>query len=419
MVDNCFDLILTEINKLNAHLPHSLQLALSSKSEKANVVADGISGAGYGIMDDTDVEEEDVVLMTLALKRGEAFVLTSLNGKSKSAYHNHVYVDSGATHSISPIIEYFDPVSLKQLKSPVIIRVGNNKTLLATAVGNLPYFFNVGDAVRKGVVMDILYCADITTTLVSASQLNARGNKVVLDGPDSRIIHKPSGRTVVHMHLTKEGLYRLDASPHLSKVLISLAASLQSLDINDLHRRLGHLAFDECKKLVYRGLIEGVDALCGQQDFCLGCIEGKIHQAPFHTSTSIMTNKPHHVHSDLAGLFPFSIHGSKYFVIFFNEFSKKLWGYFMVRKSETFAKFKEWKAMVELQSGHVLQEFQSNNGGEYLSSNFDAYLKSSRIIHRTSTAYTPQQNSKAEHSICTILERALSMLHSVNLSDGF
>ncbi len=67
--------------------------------------------------------------------------------------------------------------------------------------------------------------------------------------------------------------------------------------------------------------------------------------------------------------------------------------------------------MVELQSGCVLQEFQSDNGGEY--------LKSSRIIHHTSTAYTPQQNGKAEHSICTILECALSMLHSVNLLDGF
>src|SRR5258706_2229529 len=84
-----------------------------------------------------------------------------------------------------------------------------------------------------------------------------------------------------------------------------------------------------------------------------------------------------------------------------------------------FAKFKVWKAMAELQSGHVLREFQSDNGGEYIGSDFKAYLKLSGIHHRTSTAYTPQQNGKAERSICTILEHALSMLHSANLSDRF
>src|SRR5258706_1144825 len=84
-----------------------------------------------------------------------------------------------------------------------------------------------------------------------------------------------------------------------------------------------------------------------------------------------------------------------------------------------FAKFKVWKAMAELQSGHVLREFQSDNGGEYIGSDFKAYLRLCGIHHRTSTAYTPQQNGKAERSICTILEHALSMLHSANLSDRF
>ena len=41
------------------------------------------------------------------------------------------------------------------------------------------------------------------------------------------------------------------------------------------------------------------------------------------------------------------------------------------------------------------------------------------IIHCTSAAYMPQQNGKAEHSNCTILECALSMLCASNLSDGF
>ena len=91
----------------------------------------------------------------------------------------------------------------------------------------------------------------------------------------------------------------------------------------------------------------------------------------------------------------------------------------MTRKSNMFTKFKEWKAMVELQSGHTLWEFQSDNGGEFISSDFKSYLRSMGILHCTSMAYMPQQNGKAKCSICMILKQALSMLQSVNLSDGF
>ena len=47
----------------------------------------------------------------------------------------------------------------------------------------------------------------------------------------------------------------------------------------------------------------------------------------------------------------------------------------MARKSDMFGKFKEWIAMAELQSGSVLREFQLDNGGEYSSTDFKAYLK--------------------------------------------
>ena len=231
--ENCFDSILSEISKLNARLPRSLQLSTPPKSEWANVVSEG--GSVHGVLDTPD-DNNDVTLLAMALQRGEAFVSTSLSGKVKSAYRDHVYVDSGATWSISLVIKYFNPASLKQLKSPVVIRVGNNKTLLATAIGSIPFLFNVGDVVKKGVVTDILYCTDIATTLISASQLNACRNQVILNGPESRIVHKPSRKMVAHMHLTSSGLYCLDATLHPSKVFLSLATSLRSLDINDLHR---------------------------------------------------------------------------------------------------------------------------------------------------------------------------------------
>jgi len=439
-VDSCYEHILSEVRRMNKRLPRSLRLTSPPRAGKANLVSDEVptareelatfsaagavvhsSSLGIEIVDHrgNSDSEGDIALMAAATDKGEVFVSATLNNKAKLAYCDHAYVDSGASCSLSLIIHYFDPATLKQLKTPVIIHVSNNKALLATAVGDIPFLFNIGDSVKKGAVKDVLYCVDIATTLISASQLNACGNKVVLNGSASHIVNKPSGKTITHMYFTKSGLYHLDASPNPSKVFVSLAASLRSMDINDLHRRLGHLAFDDCKKLVYRGMVEGVDALWGQQVFCPGCVQGKIHRAPFHVSSSFTNNKLHRVHSDLAGPFPQSLHGCRYFVIFFDEFLKKLWVYFMARKSETYTKFRDWKAMAELQVERKLKEFQSDNGGEYVNSNFEAYLRSEGIVHHTSMAYMPQQNGKAERSIRTILEHAISMLHNTNLSNGF
>ena len=89
MVDSCFDLILAEIGKLNTCLPCSLQLSSPPKFKRANVVSDGISGMSHGIMDDRDNpdEEDDIVLLTMALKRGEVFVSMSLNTVVADCFH--------------------------------------------------------------------------------------------------------------------------------------------------------------------------------------------------------------------------------------------------------------------------------------------------------------------------------------------
>jgi hypothetical protein len=42
-----------------------------------------------------------------------------------------------------------------------------------------------------------------------------------------------------------------------------------------------------------------------------------------------------------------SIGDSFYFLTFIDDFSRKIWIYFLIHKSETFAKFKEFKAEAE------------------------------------------------------------------------
>ncbi len=49
--------------------------------------------------------------------------------------------------------------------------------------------------------------------------------------------------------------------------------------------------------------------------------------------------------------------------------------YFLKRKDEAFEKFVEWKTMVENESGVKLKALRTDNGGEFISSRFQSYLK--------------------------------------------
>jgi len=70
-----------------------------------------------------------------------------------------------------------------------------------------------------------------------------------------------------------------------------------------------------------------------------------------------------------------SIGGSCYFLTFIDDYSRKTWVYFLKQKSETFAKFKEFKALVENQSDRQIKVLRSDRGGEYYSKAFHEYCK--------------------------------------------
>ena len=70
-----------------------------------------------------------------------------------------------------------------------------------------------------------------------------------------------------------------------------------------------------------------------------------------------------------------SMSQAKYVLTFIDEFSKYCWVYFLKHKFEVFDLFKVFKALVENQSRRKLKILRSNNGGEYVKSEFIQYCK--------------------------------------------
>lgn len=103
------------------------------------------------------------------------------------------------------------------------------------------------------------------------------------------------------------------------------------------------------------------------------------------------------------------------FLTFIDDLSRKVWVYLIKAKSECFERFKEFKALVEKEAECSMKVLRSDNGGEYTSNQFEAYLKAQGIVHQTSTPHTPQQNGVAERANRTIVEMARSMIYGQKL----
>ncbi|KAL0849649.1 hypothetical protein ABMA28_013903 [Loxostege sticticalis] len=111
--------------------------------------------------------------------------------------------------------------------------------------------------------------------------------------------------------------------------------------------------------------------------------------------------------------------GARYFVTFIDDFTRKVFVYLLTNKSDVFNKFKEFKAYAENQLSTTIKILRTDNGREYLSNDFQTFLKKSGIIHQTSVPYTPQQNGLAERMNRTLLERARCMIINASLQKQF
>jgi len=181
-------------------------------------------------------------------------------------------------------------------------------------------------------------------------------------------------------------MYQLNCEAHLQSDRTALAEVHQtsigkddsSSQMNLWHRRLGHLNEKQLTQAVEKGLIKGVKfSETGRLNFCEGCVEGKMSRKPLKPVGGIKsTRKLQMVHSDVCGPMPIqSFARKRYFVTFVDEYSQCVKVYFINQKSEVLQMFKEFEAAATNEAGCHIGTLRTDNAGEYMSSEFEKYLK--------------------------------------------
>ncbi|KAH9136198.1 hypothetical protein AeRB84_018561 [Aphanomyces euteiches] len=110
---------------------------------------------------------------------------------------------------------------------------------------------------------------------------------------------------------------------------------------------------------------------------------------------------------------------SRYFLTFTDDFSRYGFVFFLKQKSDTLQCFKDFNAYCNTQFGQTVKCLRSDNGGEYISTSFAAYLHDNRIRHEKTVPHTPEQNGVSERMNRTLVECARAMLHFCNAPPRF
>jgi transposase InsO family protein len=105
----------------------------------------------------------------------------------------------------------------------------------------------------------------------------------------------------------------------------------------------------------------------------------------------------------------------RFVLIFVDDFSHFTWIYFLRKKYEVFQHLKDFKALVETQSGKKIKVLLTDNGGEYVNHEIHNIFHEAGIQLQHTVPYTPQQNEVAEQKNRSLKEMASCMLHAKSL----
>ena len=144
---------------------------------------------------------------------------------------------------------------------------------------------------------------------------------------------------------------------------------------------------------------------------CVSCQLGKQPALPFNTSESISTDIFDLIHSDVWGPSSVSsIGGSRYFVVFVDDYSCYSWIFNMKHRFELLQVYSNFTKMVETQFSKRIKIFRFDNAFEYTQYAFQAILHSYGTIHQLTCPGNSQQNGRAERKLRHILDTIRALL---------
>nr|GEV65968.1 zinc finger, CCHC-type [Tanacetum cinerariifolium] len=306
------------------------------------------------------------------------------------------WIDSGATTHVCKDRCWFK--TYEPVEDGSILYMGDDHFTPVYGKGSVALEFSS----RKTITLfNVLYIPKLRKNLVSSLMLNKCGYKQVYES-DKYIFSKSC--VFVGFGYYNNGMFmlNLDKVPDDSD---SVYMSFSTIVNSSLwHTRLGHVHYKRILEMSKDDLIPAIDE---NLEKCTTCMLTKITRQPFKSITrkSVILEL---IHSDLCDFHATpSLGNKKYVITFIDDASRFCDVYLLHAKDEALDKYRIYKTEVELQQNDLIKTLRTDRGGEYYDPVFFQFV---RIIHETTTLYTPQQNGVAKRKNRALKEMVNSML---------
>ncbi|WVY99219.1 hypothetical protein V8G54_031370 [Vigna mungo] len=289
------------------------------------------------------------------------------------------------------------------------IRFADNSTIQAEGVGKILIKCKDG----KSIYMhNVLYVPMMKSNLLSLGQLLERGFTMKMQERHIEVFDKK-----------QQLIFKAPASRNRTFRVNLNATEIQCMSATNVeeewlwHYRFGHLNFRSLCQLRDKDLVKGIPAFATPSKICECCAAGKQNRSAFKRHAPKRARQVLNVvHADVCGPFDVSsLGGNRYFLLFVDEFSRKLWVYLLKDKKETYNCFVKFCCMVERQSGQQIKVFRTNGEGEFNSGDMHTFCADKGIIHEVTPPYTPQHNGLAERRNRMILDMIRCMIKGKDL----
>ncbi|KAG8490593.1 hypothetical protein CXB51_013752 [Gossypium anomalum] len=280
---------------------------------------------------------------------GELLVTSTNNPKVSEEW----IIDSGCTFHMSFNRDWF---TTYEIVYECVVLMENNVPCKIAGIGTIK--IKMFDEVVR-TLSDIRHVPELKRNLILLSTLDSKGYKYIVE---SAVLKISEGSLAVMKGQRKTAkLYVLQGLIVTGAVVVA-SSSLSNDNVTRLwHMRLRHMSENDMIELSKRRLFDGQDI--SKLKFYLW--------GPFKVPSRVSSN---------------------YMLTITDDFSRKVWAFFLKQKSDVFSTFKAWKTMIEKQTRKQIKHIRIDNDLEFCYDKFNELCKSERIVRYLTVCHTPQQN---------------------------
>lgn len=342
-------------------------------------------------------------------ENAEVLFSEATTDESKKQFMDVWLLDSGATWHMTSRREWFH----KYESIPGgAVRMGNDHALKIVGIGTIKIKMFDG-TVRT--IQNVRHVKGLKKNLLSVGQIDSLGCRTHVENGIMKIVK--GALVIMKAEKIAANLFMLEGETLLEANACIVSTNEGEESTMMWHNKLGHMSERGLKILSDRKLLPGLKSV--NLPFCEHCVTSKQHRLAFGRSVARSKHILDLIHSDVWESSELSLGGARYLVSFIDDYSRRCWVYPIKKKSDVFSIFKEFKVLVELESGKRIKCLRTDNGGEYTDGEFLALCKQEGIKRQFTVAYTPQQNGVAERMNRTLAERMRAMLRTVSLPNSF